>query len=265
MKVTVCQLPNDPDGLADGWLALVAHVQTAGSDLLLLPEMPFYPWPFWHQTFDPAVWQEAVAAHDRWQARLPEIAPAAVAGSRPVNEKNGRYNEGFIWDNNAHQPAYRAIHRKVYLPDEDGFWEASWYHRGQHHRDDGLFQPATVGSARVGFLICTELWFMDRARAYGQAGAHLLLTPRATERRTVEKWLTGGRAAAVISGAYSLSSNRFDDRGRPADLGGQGWVVDPDGEVLAVTTEQQPFVTVDVDLARADHAKETYPRYVRDG
>ena len=259
MKVTVCQLSNDPDGLAAGWQALVAHVQTAGSDLVLLPEMPFYPWPFWRQSFDPAVWQEAVAAHDRWQARLPELAPAAVAGSRPVNDEDGRYNEGFLWENNTDQPAYRATHRKVYLPDEDGFWEASWY-----DRDDGPFLPAMAAAARVGFLICTELWFMDRARAYGQAGVHLLLTPRATERRTVEKWLTGGRAAAVISGAYSLSSNRVDHQGRPADLGGQGWVVDPDGEVLAITTEEQPFVTVDVDLARADHAKETYPRYVRD-
>jgi len=254
MKVTVCQLRNDPDGLATDWQALVAHVQAAGSDLVLLPEMPFYPWPFRRPTFDATVWQAAVAAHDRWQARLPELSPAVVAGSRPVDDGHGRYNEGFLWLNGD----YHATHRKVYLPDEDGFWEASWY-----HRHDGPFRPATAGASRVGFLICTELWFMDRARAYGQAGVHLLLTPRATERRTVEKWLTGGRAAAVIAGAYSLSSNRVEDGERPADLGGQGWAVNPDGELLAITTAKQPFVTVDVDLAQADRAKKTYPRYVR--
>ena len=253
MKVTVCQLRNDPDGLTADWEALVAHVQAAGSHLVLLPEMPFYPWPFRRQAFDPNAWKAAVAAHDRWQARFPELAPAVVAGSRPVDDV-GRYNEGFLWGDGA----YRAIHRKVYLPDEDGFWEASWYDRGV-----ASFQAVTAGPARAGFLICTELWFMRHARAYGQAGVHLLLTPRATERRTVDKWLAGGRAAAVISGAYSLSSNRVGDRKRPADLGGRGWIVDPDGEVLAITTGEQPFVTVDVDLAHADHAKETYPRYVR--
>lgn len=257
MKVTVCQLRNDPDGLAADWEKLVAHVQAAGSDLVLLPEMPFYPWPFLRQTFGPTVWRAAVAAHDRWQTRLPELAPAAVAGSRPVEDQVGRYNEGFLWENDP-EPAYHATHRKRYLPDEDGFWEASWYDRG-----DGSFRPATLGPARLGFLICTELWFMQHARAYGQDGVHLLLTPRATERRTVDKWLAGGRAAAVISGAYSLSSNRVGDGERPADLGGQGWAVNPDGEVLAITTGEQPFVTVDVDLARADGAKETYPRYVR--
>lgn len=258
MKVTICQLRNDPDGLAADWQALVSHVQAAGSDLVLLPEMPFYPWPFLRRAFGPTVWRAAVADHDRWQARLPELAPAAVAGSRPVDDEVGRYNEGFLWENDAEQPVYRAIHRKRYLPDEDGFWEASWYDRG-----DGTFRPVTIGPARAGFLICTELWFMDHARAYGQTAVHLLLTPRATERRTVDKWLTGGRAAAIIAGAYSLSSNRVDDGKRPADLGGQGWAVDPDGEVLAITSVEQPFATVDVDLAHADRAKETYPRYVR--
>ena len=255
MKVTVCQLHNDPDRLAADWQALVSHVRAARSDLVLLPEMPFYPWPFRRPTFDPAVWQAAVAAHDRWQARLPELAPAAVAASRPVDDGDGRYNEGFLWQNGA----YRPVHRKIYLPDEDGFWEASWYHRGED-----AFHRATIGAARVGFLICTELWFMDRARAYGRDAVHLLLTPRATERRTVDTWLTGGRTAAIIAGAYSLSSNRVEDGERPADLGGHGWAVDPDGQLLATTTEDQPFVTVDVDLARADRAKETYPRYVQE-
>lgn len=263
MKVTVCQLRNDPDRLAADWQALIAHVRDAASDLVLLPEMPFYPWPFRRSTFDPAVWQEAVAAHDRWQIRLTELAPAAVAGSRPVDDAGGRYNEGFLWENATDPPAYRATHRKVHLPDEDGFWEASWYQRGDDHGDDDPFRPAALGPARLGFLICTELWFMGRARAYGRAGVHLLLTPRATERRTVNKWLVGGRAAAIIAGAYSLSSNRVDDDDRPAGLGGRGWAVDPDGELLAITTANQPFVTVTVDLPRAARAKETYPRYVR--
>lgn len=26
-------------------------------------------------------------------------------------------------------------------------------------------------------MICTEIWFMERARAYGKNGAHLIATP----------------------------------------------------------------------------------------
>jgi N-carbamoylputrescine amidase len=70
-------------------------------------------------------------------------------------------------------------------------------------------------------------------------------------------WLAGGRTAAVVAGAYAVSSNHGDER-----FGGQGWIVDPDGRVLAITSAEEPFVTVDVDLDGAEAAKRTYPRYV---
>jgi N-carbamoylputrescine amidase len=109
-------------------------------------------------------------------------------------------------------------------------------------------------------MICTEIWSMGHAQRYGKAGAHALLTPRATSRDTVEKWLTAGRVAAIVSGAYSLSSNRVAPADGP-DLGGGGWVVGPDGEVLALTTPDHPFATVAIDPERAERARVTYPRY----
>jgi N-carbamoylputrescine amidase len=255
MKVTVCQLRNDPAGLEADWEGLAAHCARQGSELVLLPEMPFYPWPFWQRHFGRTQWQAAVAAHDRWLPRLAELAPAAVAGSRPVNRVDLRRNEGFVWTAG---DGYRPVHDKYYLPDDPGFWEASWYERGS-----GTFELFAWEQASAGFLVCTELWFMERARAYGRAGAHLLLTPRATERRTLDKWLAGGRVAAVVAGAFSLSSNPVND-GDPVSLGGQGWIVDPDGEVLALTSAAEPFATRDLDLAQAEAAKQTYPRYVLD-
>jgi N-carbamoylputrescine amidase len=148
-------------------------------------------------------------------------------------------------------------HHKYYLPDEEGFWEASWYHRG-----DRRFTPIESGDMRLGFLICSELWFMEHARAYGKAGVNLIVTPRATEKATVDKWLVGGRTAAVVSGAFSLSSNRASSDGHLTNFGGQGWVIGPDGEVLGLTSREQPFVTIDIDLHQAEQAKQTYPRYI---
>ena len=105
---------------------------------------------------------------------------------------------------------------------------------------------------------------MDRARAYGKAGIHLLVTPRTTGTQSSDKWLAGGRVAAVIAGAFGLSSNRVSSEGQPAGFGGKGWVVGPDGDVLAVTSRERPFATVEIDPADAEHAKQTYPRYVLD-
>ncbi|MGD8961380.1 MAG: hypothetical protein PVH43_02625 [Desulfobacterales bacterium] len=41
MKVTVCEMNNQPERFAQDWKALCDHVKSAGSDLVLLPEMPF--------------------------------------------------------------------------------------------------------------------------------------------------------------------------------------------------------------------------------
>ena len=253
MKVTVCQLNDESSALAYDWAALVTHVKAEASQLVLLPEMPFYPWFAASRSFQSEVWDAAVRAHEKWQERFPELAPATILGSRPVNRGGVRNNEGFLWSRSS---GYLATHLKYYLPDEVGYWEASWYTRG-----DGSFEPVLSDAVGVGFTICTDLWFLDQARRYGQRGVHILANPRATERATNEKWLTGGRAAAIVSGAYSLSSNRVSAPTHSQPFGGQGWIVDPDGAVIGVTSVNQPFLTLDIDLRHANDAKSTYPRY----
>ncbi|MGQ5516275.1 nitrilase-related carbon-nitrogen hydrolase [Halococcus saccharolyticus] len=65
----------------------------------------------------------------------------------------------------------------------------------------------------------------------------------------------------VVSGAFVASSNRVTIEDDPSVVfGGEGWIVDPDGAVIARTTRNQPFVTIEIDLDTAERAKETYPR-----
>ena len=90
MKVTVCELGNDPDALQQDWQSLVAHVQSAGSELVLLPEMAFYPWLAKTRQVDPAAWRASVEAHDQWMLRLDELSPATVVSSRPVIRQGER-------------------------------------------------------------------------------------------------------------------------------------------------------------------------------
>ena len=253
MNITVCELPHDADRLEAAWEGLVAHCAAAGSDAVLLPEMPFSVWLAATKEVDPARWEAAVAVHDKWLARLDELGTTTVLGSRPVIDDGRRLNEAFIWEAGTARPA----HHKYYLPDEDGFFEGSWYERG-----DGTFEAAASDVGPVGFLICTEVWFTEHARAYAKDGVVILANPRATEWSTREKWLAGGRAAAVMAGAFCMSSNHsgLDELGMR--WGGLGWIIDPDGEVLATTSEAKPYATVSVDPLDAARAKETYPRYV---
>lgn len=255
MRVTVCELHNDSTQLEMDWAGLVEHVNSHKSELVLLPEMPFYPWVAWRKKFETEVWQTAIEAHESWVQRFTELPQAIVLGTRPVNKNGKRLNEGFIW--NA-KNGYHAVHHKYYLPDENCFWEASWYERG--NLDFVSFQQRNI---KMGMMICTEMWFTEHARAYARDGVHLLVSPRATDISTVDKWLAGGRVAAVMSGAYCISSNRSGIDQNGMAWAGNGWIIEPqEGKVLATTSEDQPFVTFDIDLTVAEQAKFTYPRYV---
>jgi len=65
----------------------------------------------------------------------------------------------------------------------------------------------------------------------------------------------------VTSGAFCISSNR-SEAVSGTTMGGAGWIADPDGTMLAVTSAVQPVIVADIDLDAARTAKSTYPRYV---
>jgi N-carbamoylputrescine amidase len=259
MRVTVCELPDRPEAFEEAWGGLAAHVRAERSELVLLPELPFAPWFATRREFEPATWRAVVERHEAFSARLAELAPAAVFSTRPIEPPEGRFNEGYAWDAAG---GLRAVHRKRYLPDEPAYWEASWYRRGA----TALPPVVPCGGAAVSFRICSELWFLAEARALGKQGVHLLLAPRATPASGSDRWIAAGRVAAVVAGAFCLSSNRTGPSARSPGLvfAGNGWIVSPEGEVTALTTSGEPFVTRDLDLAQAERAKSTYPRYVAD-
>lgn len=254
MRVTVCELPDVREEFAEAWQALVRHVRAYGSQIVLLPELPAFPWFCSLPDVDAALWDEARAAHDELVGRLHELGATLVLGSRPVERDGARLNQSFVWTARA---GYWPVHEKRVLPDEPGFYEARWFAPGP---------PADpvvdIEGRRIGFLICSEAMYPERARDYGRRGAELIAVPRATGRH--DRWLVAVRMAAILSGSYVLSSNRsgrhaFDDA---QQFGGRGWVIDPEGTVLVETSGQRPFATVVIDPAVVRRARLRYPRYL---
>lgn len=256
MNVTVCELPNNWTTNPVYWERLIDHLKSESSDLLLLPEMPFFEWITRSKEKDIVVWEEAITAHDQWISRLEELPVETIIGSRPTIDTNRALNNGFVFTSGN---GLIPVHDKYYLPDEPGYWEASWYDRG-----DGSFNCFTVNGITIGFLICTELWFTARAREYLAQGIDILVCPRATPLTAKDIWVTGGKAAAIVSGAFCLSSNYNGPNTRVEDFGGTGWIIEPErGDVLGLTSNDRPFLTLPIDTDKAKSAKKTYPRYVK--
>ncbi len=251
MRVTVCELPHEPAALASAWGQLSEHTIAHDSELVLLPEFAMLP-PVWlEERFDAHTWEIAQALRDHQLRRLGELHAPHVVSTRPVTREGRRFNEGYVRSASGELQRLRS---KYYLPSEPGGWEKNWFHRG-----DALFPAFLVDGLSFGLNICTELWMLETYADYATLGVQAILAPRATAAATLGKWLAAGTVAAVRSGAYCLSSNRIEPTGA---CGGSGWIINPNGEVLALTTRTEPFATVDIDLSALARHRRDYPRYV---
>lgn len=254
-RVGVCQLDGDDTPIEPAWARLCDHVATAATEVLVLPEMGFAPWLAASPQVSTAAWDDAATAHQVWLAKLGELGAPVVVTSAPVVDEGRRFNEAVVW---VAGEGIVARRRKTYLPDEPGFYEASWYERGPVS-----FEAAGTPFSTLGVLLCTEVWFGEHARDLGRRGVEVLAVPRATPFGSLHRWEAACRVAAIRAGAFCLSSNRGGSAGE-VTFGGGSWIISPEGEVLARTTDDAPAVTVDVDLQAAVAAKRTYPRYVDD-
>ena len=251
MRVTVCELPHEPEAMALAWGALSVHTRRHASELVLLPEFVGVD-PVWQDDeFDAERWAAAQQLSDAWLARLGELGAEHVVGTRPVTVDGWRLNQGYLWS------AARGViplRGKFFLPNEPDSWEARWFDRG-----DPEFPSFRAGALTFGLNICTELWAVETYAPYAAHGVQAILSPRATSRTTTRKWMSAGVVAAVRSGAFCVSSNRVDPSGM---CGGTGWIISPDGDILASTTPDAPFATVGIDLGAPLRARATYPRSV---
>jgi predicted amidohydrolase len=253
VKITVCELNTSGEALEQEWTNLMVHALSQASDLVLLPEMPFSPWLAQATSFRGASWQAAIDAHNRWEARFPEFAFTRLAGTRPVDFGDSHNNAAFLWDA---LHGLRTIHAKSHLENRHGSRKPVWY-----VSSPAEFTPVTIGGAVAAFLIGAELLETAAIEEYSRDGVTLLLTPRSTPASELQHWLDTAQIAARHGHVFSASSNR-------APAGG-GWIIDPDGAIIAFTDKSRPFVTVDVEfpgapeIARRRREQQPHPAHAR--
>jgi N-carbamoylputrescine amidase len=244
-----------PEGLSpsgEQWEALRRQVEKAKPDMLVTNELPFGPWIAGTDRFDRETASRSVALHETGIVALRQLEVATVLSSRPVWSGKLLANEAYVIEDGSLRP----LHRKHFFPAEPGWFETTWYEAGR----DG-FAAHEVAGLLLGTLLCTELMFNEYARNYGKAGSTMIAVPRATG-PSQDKWLTAGAMAAIVSGAYVISSNRVGPSLQGPTFGGRGFAFGPDGTLLAKTSPDQPVAVIEVDADAALRQKAAYPCYV---
>ena len=249
MKLAVCQLPTNLSHHHPEWSDFVRRIERSQADLVLLNEMPFGPWIASRPTYDKDLAAASVEAHELALAALGKL-PAAILTSRPIRGRSRLCNEAFLLADGV----YRPIHHKQYFPQQEGFFEKTWFAPERRGFDVIRFREL-----RIGVLLCTELMFTEWARHYRRQGAHVIVSPRASG-SSRHHWDAAACMAAVVSGCYVLSSNRASDGVRSGPrFGGHGFAYSPVGELVGETSVASPLLTVNIDLEAVEKAQHNYP------
>jgi len=246
-----------PDGLipkSETWSALAADVASSAPDLLVTNEMPFGAWLAAYPSFDVERARESVEIHEEGLEALRALNVPLVISSRPVIAGDRLANEAFVLE----RGSLHSLHQKHFFPAEEGWFETRWFTTSKPG-----FESIEVGGLRIGALLCTELMFNEKARAYGKAGAHLIAVPRATG-QSIAEWQTAGAMAAIVSGCYVVSSNRLGSNSGGPRFGGGGYAFAPNGSLLCQSQQGLSITVFSFDKQRAEEQKSQYPVYVEE-
>lgn len=241
---------------ADGAARLeqrLTEAREAGAELALLPELPLDRWvPARREPADGDAESPDGPRHDRLATAARKAGIGVVGGAIVRETPTGtRRNRALVYDGSGRLTVH---YDKLHVPDEPGFWEAAHY--------EGGTEPPTVIEGfplRLGLQICSDLFRPFGCQLLAALGAEAILAPRATPVVSYERWRAMICANAVSSAVYVLSTNRP----RPEQgvlIGGPSLAVDPEGKVIAESTEPLCVVTLSSEAVR--HARVEYPGYL---
>ena len=225
------QLPLDWKGNRDRILAAVEEAHSAGTQLLLLPELAITGYGCEDMFYAEYVQQQALES-------LFELAPATqgmvvVVGLPLMVESNGkstRFNAAAIIDDGE----VAGFYCKQFMADDGIHYEPRWFKpwpRGVISQIPFAGQSYPVGdllfdwgSIRLGIEVCRDAWVEDRpARQMKSESVGLILNPSASHfafgKQDIRRQLIK-QGSALIGGAYAYVNLLGNESGRSIYDGG---------------------------------------------
>jgi predicted amidohydrolase len=241
-----------PDG-SERLRACLRQARDGGATLAALPELPLNPWsPATREARAEDAEPPAGPRHRIQRDAARDVGIAVIGGAIVHDAADGsRRNRALLFDAKGE---LAASYDKTHLPSEPGFWESDHYEPG-----DQAARPVDGFPLSTGLQICSDLQRSQGSQLLTAGGAEAIFGPRATPPTSLDRWRLVIRANALTCAAYVISVNRP----RPengANIGGPSLAVDPDGEVIAESTD--PVTLVRLSGEAVERARKDYPGYL---
>jgi predicted amidohydrolase len=242
----------EPDRYA-GLAPRLAEARAAGAALAVLPELPLDRWcPATREASDADAEPPGGPREQAMSAAAASAGIGLVGGAIVRDPDTGRrHNTALAFD-----PSGRLVgsYRKLHLPQEEGFWEASHYEPG-----DVPPRPLDGFGLSLGLQVCSDANRQTMFQALAALGAELIVAPRCTPRSSYERWKLVLRADAVTTASFVISTNRPGPE-CGVEIGGPSIAIAPDGEVLLES--EAPLACIELDPERVRVARLDYPGYL---
>ena len=240
-----------PEG-ADRLCRRLEEAKALGAELAVLPELPLDRWiPATREPRDEEAEPPGGPRQQLQQSLAEQVGIGLVGGAIVRDPETGRRrSHALVFDAGG---SVLGTWHKAHLPEEPGFWETDHYEPG-----DRPYAVVRGLPLDLGVQVCSDINRPEGCHVLAALGAEVVLVPRATERRTYERWRTVFVANAMTSAVYVLSVNRPTDEG--AGIGGPSIAVDPNGDVIVETEDAVAVVTLERSVI--ENARTRYPGYL---
>jgi NAD+ synthase (glutamine-hydrolysing) len=228
-------------------ISLWEEADRRGADLVLFPEFALCGYP----PEDLLLREEFLKQSEKTLKKLLEKSKnfnsVGVLGYPKLVEGGFVYNAlGVVYKGKLLGEYY-----KHYLPNYGVFDEYRYFKKGEH------LLVLRLGGAKVGFLICEDVWHPTLAREYALLGIDLLAVINASpyEGGKFERKLKFVAARSTDGLHYTAYANLVGGQDSLV-FDGRSFVVSPQGEVLLVSTPfEEELSIIDLDLDAVKRAR----------
>ena len=247
-KVAVCPMSAQIGDVSANLLRaeqLIREASSQGAEVVLLQEL-------WSTGYDLSqvnrLADPAGGAIEELMSRLArELNLHIVAGAIALNRDQRTYDTALVFD-----PSGKRVleYDKTHLFTVTG--EDNYFQSGSE------IPTVEINGIKCAVMICYDIRFPELARQLALTGVQVLFVPAAWGNPRLHHWRTLNIARAIENQMFVISCNGLDRVGE-ASLCGNSMVIDPWGEVLLETGEQEGVFVQEIDLSAVADVRQRVP------